>query len=254
MKLLKWQEYSLVFVCVLVYAVLNAYLVGDGTYHLTLLPVLAGVFYLLIIYPVFLFYAVVFVTPFSFLYQVQDKVAVYLPTEPLILCLMGLYLMKQFIEPSIDKRVLRHPLTIVILVNIVWMFLTSFTSTMPFVSFKFFLVRLWYVTVFYFLALDIFRDYGNIKRFLWVFIIGMGMAIIYATLNHATLGISRDTAMHGPQPIFKDQTIYGATVALIIPVVFSFFFRKRPFLHRNSHRIAALFLCPLFFAGLVFFV
>ncbi len=252
MKLRDWQKSLVVLLAILVYAILNAFFTVEESYHLLILPLLVGIFFLLVSYPKFLFFIVVIITPFSFLLHLGDQLTIAFPTEPIIWSLMTLYLLQQIVQTTIDKRIIKHPLTLIVVFHFAWMFIACFTSTMPLVSFKFFLSRFWYVIVFFFLALDIFRNYDNVKKFLWLYIIGMAVIIIYATLNHATLGLGRTTSHLAAKPFFKDHTIYGASVALLVPAVISFFLRKRPFGHSRSQRIIAACLVPIFLAGLFF--
>ncbi len=233
-----------------IYVLLNIILTVNGTYHLLSLPIIAGLFFLLVRKPEFLFFAIVFITPLSYILILGDKLSMAFPTEPLIWSLMALYVLQQILSPNIDKRVIKHPLTIIILIHFIWMFFACFTSLMPFISFKFFLSRFWYIVVFYFLALDIFRNYHNIKKFLWLFIISLSLVIIYTVLNHAALGLERSTSHLAAKPFFKDHTIYGATVALFTPVVITFFLRKKPFGNGNTLRLLAAILTPIFLVGL----
>lgn len=252
LNLKEGQKITAIIVGVLIYALLNAYLTVEGIYYLLALPVLAGVFVLLVSHPKWLFFTLVLITPFSFLLRAGDQLTVAFPTEPIIWALMVLYILRQIHDPTLDKRWLKHPLTIIILIHFIWMFIACFTSTLPLVSFKFFLARFWYVVVFFFLALDIFRNYANIRRFLWLYILGMALVIIYANLNHATIGFGRATSHLAAKPFFKDHTIYGATVALFVPIVAGFFLRKRPFGNSSKLQMLSGLLTPLFLAGLFF--
>lgn len=247
-----WLKFYIVLAGVLIYVLLNTISTVDGTYHLLILPVIAAVFFLLVSKPEFLFFTVTFITPLSFILNLGEMLSMAFPTEPLIWSLMTLYVLQQMVQTNIDKRIIKHPLTIIILIHFIWMFFACFTSTMPFVSFKFFLSRFWYVVVFYFMALDIFRNYYNIKKFLWLFIISLSLVIIYAILNHAALSLERSTSHLAAKPFFKDHTIYGATIALFTPAVLAFFIRQKPFGNGHKLRLLAGFLTPLFLAGLFF--
>jgi len=243
---------ALVFIGVLVYASLNAYLTAGGTYHLTLLPIMVVFFYILVAYPQGLFFTVVFLTPFSILYYVIDEHKIAFPTEPIIWSLMVLYVLKQIMENTFDKRILRHPITIIILIHFAWMLMACFTSSMPYISFKYFFSRFWYVIVFYFMGLEVFRNYANIKKFFWLYIIGLSAVIVYVIPNHLLIGLSRDTSHLASQPFFKDHTIYGATVALLLPATIIFFRWKRPFGHDTYKQVMAGCLIPLYAIALFF--
>ena len=112
--------------------------------------------------------SVVFFTPLSIRldYIIPDiPVNLYLPTEPLLIGTLFLFIFKLLLEGNFDKKIITHPVSIAIYVNLIWIFITSFTSSMPNVSFKFLLSRLWFVVGMYFLATQIFKQYKNIERF-----------------------------------------------------------------------------------------
>jgi len=250
LKALSLRDYSLILSGLLIYLGLNAYLVADSSYLLTALPILAAVFYALVRYPKLMFLAVVALTPFSLNVEPASGTSFYFPTEPLIVAIMGLYLLSHLVNPAFDQRVFRHPLTLLILLNLLWILVCTFTSALPVVSLKFFLMRLWYVVVFYFMALDIFRYFGHIRHFLLVLLVSTALVVTYATLHHVAIGLNQNNAGAAPGPFFKDHTIYGATIALLVPVAFGFVFRQLPFGTTKWQRYLVLSITPVLLTGL----
>ena len=59
---------------------------------------------------------------------------------------------KLIFEGGFDRKITRHPVTLAILFMLGWMVLTSLTSTMPLVSLKYTIARLWFIVAFYFVA------------------------------------------------------------------------------------------------------
>lgn len=233
----------------LAYAVLNAFFLSSGSYALLGLPLLAVGFYILINYPRVLFFTVVFLTPFSVIYEWQYQATFFAPTEPIIVALMIMYIVKQFTDFSIDRRVWHHPVTLFILLYLLWLLVTTFTSTMPIVSLKYFFVRFWFTVVFYFMAMEIFRRYAEIKKFIWFLIIPLAMVVCYATLNHLELGLTREVSFKTARPFFKDHTIYGATMALLSPITFGLVFHPRLFGINRFWQIVALGIGLLLLLG-----
>ena len=58
------------------------------------------------------------------------------PTEPLLVLITFITLVKMFFFAEYDKRILRHPISIAIYFYLAWMGLTSITSELPLVSLK----------------------------------------------------------------------------------------------------------------------
>lgn len=174
-----------------------------------------------------LFLLITLLTPVSVAFEdLPGGFGLSLPTEPLMFGLMLVFLVKVFYDGYFDKRVLRHPLTIAIGLNLFWVFLASFTSDEPAISFKFLIARLWFVIGFYFIATQVFRDTNNIRRFLWFYIVPLMGVAIYTIVMHGTHQFEEKPAHWVMQPFFKDHTVYGAILAMFYPVVWAYLWSK----------------------------
>jgi O-antigen ligase len=175
-----------------------------------------------------LFLLITFLTPLSInLINRGFGFGLNLPTEPLIFGAMLLFFYKIFDKGEYDKRVLSHPITWAIFFNILWIGVTSVSSSLPLVSFKFLLARLWFVTVFYFLATKLFANYTNIKRYLWLYIFAMMITVFYTIARHAAWGFEEKPAHWVMEPFYNDHTAYGAILAMFYPLVIGFLFNGR---------------------------
>jgi O-antigen ligase len=168
----------------------------------------------------------VFVTPLSI--QLSDIVKgidfdLSLPSEPLLIGILLFFLLKYLFERQFDRRILYHPVSVAILLNLVWLLITSITSTMPLVSFKFLTARIWFLLAFYLLATQIFRRINNIQVYAWMYVIPFLIVIGYAWVRHAGYGFFNQQAAHFVvQPFYNDHTSYGAMLAMLIPVLLGF--------------------------------
>ena len=156
------------------------------------------------------------------IYGIENDII--LPTEPLIIMVLMIFLFKILYEKKFDVNVLKHPVTILIFFNLLWILLTSVTSVLPVVSFKFLISRIWFLVTFYFLAIQIFTKTRNIETYLWCFIVPLLGIITYALVRHYGYGFANQRAAHiVSRPFFNDHTAYGAILALVYPVVIYFF-------------------------------
>lgn len=145
-------------------------------------------------------------------------VGISIPSEPLMLGLLFVFVIKLFFENQYDWRILRHPVSIIIVLQLGWMLVTSIGSADPLVSFKYLLSRLWFVIPFYFMAVMFFRDQKFFWRFLWAYLIPLVIVIVYASFRHAALGFNEEIGNHVMNPFYNDHTAYGAILALMVPV------------------------------------
>jgi putative inorganic carbon (hco3(-)) transporter len=158
----------------------------------------------------------------------------FLPSELLLIITLFIVIIKRIKGETFHKKLLYHPVSIAIYLNLVWLLVTSITSTMPLVSFKFFLARLWFLVAFYFLAAEIFKKVQNMNRFLWAYMIPLLIVIGYTVSRHVSIGLFDQQAAHYVMnPFYNDHTSYGAILAMMIPVAVGFVIdRNKPFLYK----------------------
>lgn len=191
----------------------------------------------------------VFATPLSIFYFNEDlHVGFTLPTEPLLFGVLLLFLFKIIYEGGFDLKVVSHPLSLAILINLFWVLVTSFTSEIPFVSFKFFLARLWFVGVYFYLLSQLFRRPVNIYRFLWLYLIPLAGVVIYTVAVHAQWGFTRDASVWVMYPFFKEHTVYGAVLALYLPASFALAFLLKQDLNQ---RFLAVLIFLILLVGVI---
>ncbi|HXB13750.1 MAG TPA: O-antigen ligase family protein [Bacteroidia bacterium] len=212
--------FSIIFIAADIWLILE-----KGNYLLDVLPLVLLVIYAALFELDMLMLTVVFFTPLSInltsipgLALGQISIGAAMPTEPIMFGIFLLFILLT-IHQGIDKNIFRHPVSLIIIAGLGWMFITSFTSTMPFVSFKFLVERSWGVVTFYFLGIYLFRDKKNIYRFLWLYIAAFTIVIIYTTINHARGHFGEKAAHQAMSPFYNDHTAYGAMLALFFPVI-----------------------------------
>jgi putative inorganic carbon (hco3(-)) transporter len=210
------------------FIVLGCYYLTQQIYWFAAIPAVLGVLFLAVYAIDVLLFIIVFSTPFAIILEGKiGGVALSIPTEPLLAGVMIIFLIKIAFEGGFDRKVLYHPITIAIILNLTWMFLTSLSSTMVVVSLKHFIARLWFICPFYFLGTQLFREFNNIRRFVWVYIIPLLIVIGYTIINHQMQGFTERAAHSSMYPFYNDHTAYAAVIALFLPLTISFIFNPR---------------------------
>lgn len=193
---------------------------------------------------------VVFLTPIAVNLKDQEfGFGISIPTEPLLFGILILFLIKMFLKSDYDHRIIKHPISIAIIINLFWLFITCFTSELPVVSIKFMLARLWFIVPFFFVAALLFKDLKNIKRFPWLYVIPLVIVIFYTLFNHAQWGFDKPTSNMVMKPFYNDHTAYGAAIALFLPIMFSFAFTK---IYGRGYQLTALALLVIMVIGIIF--
>lgn len=202
------------------FVLINALCIANEFYWLNLLPAALLIAWAMItnVERVLLF--IVFATPLSINMEEMDLggIGVALPTEPLMVCIMALFLLKLGLERDVlDPRVWRHPVTAVIIAQLAWMAFCIIPSTMPLVSIKYLAARMWFVCTMYFVATRVFQDARTMQRFAWLYMAGLVIVIGYTLIRHAGFRFEHEPAHWVMEPFFKDHTSYGAIIAFFLP-------------------------------------
>ncbi len=213
-----WKNF-LVILVVLLYLAVDLVLTYKEIYFFNLLPVVLFVIYLAIARIDVVYFIIVACTPISI--QLLEfvpglPVDFAIPTEPLIFGVMVLLIYRAVQLGLFNRRIFNHPVSYAIFFSLFWLMVTSITSTMPLVSFKFLLARIWFLSVYYFLAIIIFRDPKNIRIFILCYSLPMLIVIFYAINRHLAYGLFDKQAAHiVMNPFFRDHTSYGAILAML---------------------------------------
>lgn len=220
---------AVVYAASLIFILLNLYfVVKRDSFIINFLPV-ALFFVLLAIFSTDrILKLVIFFTPLSLpLDQLISRLSfdMNLPTEPLLFGILLLFLLKLASERGFDSVIVRHPVSIMIGIYLFWIFFTSLTSSMPVVSYKFLMVKIWFIVGFYFLGIKLFENQLNYQKFVWFYMASLLIVIGYSISRHLGYGLLDKQAAHFVMtPFFNDHTSYGAVIAMFIPfmIIFSF--------------------------------
>ncbi len=221
--MVKISDTSKFYILSVFFVLANAFLILKGYYYLSFLPLVMAIG-MLAFYRLDNFYLlIVFLVPLSIpLYEFVEGLDINfsLPSEILLAAGLLLIIIKVIKGERFDRRILSHPLSVVIYINLAWMFVTVLTSSMPVVSLKYFIARLWFVVIFYLLAAEVFKNHSNIRKYFWAYIIPLIAVIFYSISRHLTIGLFDQNAAHSVMnPFYSDHTSYGAILAMIIPVI-----------------------------------
>jgi len=236
----------------LLFLVGNVYFIYKENFYFSLIPIAL----ITIMFAFFaldkLVLAIVFMVPLSVplrSFFPSLPFDMFIPTEPLIVGIMFIFILKLLLQKNTDKRIFFHPISIAIYFNLAWMLISSLTSTMPLVSLKYLLVRMWFVSVFYFIAIHLFKNKKNIRRYVWLYVFALIVVIFATEIKHAAYGIfNQEAANFVCSPFYSDHTSYGAALAFIFPVLIGFLLSKH---YSATLKIFISIAFTIIFAGLI---
>jgi putative inorganic carbon (HCO3(-)) transporter len=213
LRSLRWLQWLL-----LALAILSGVGVALGLFWLPLLPLGLALLVFALYRPGAYLLVVASLVPLSVgVNDIGANLGLSLPTEPLIILACLILGVKLFTGIKADRQLLLHPLSILMLLYIIWMFVTAATSTMPLVSFKNALARTWFIIPFFFVFAHLFRSVRNIHVFLTGFVICTLILVLYTLSRHAAEGFVRSHSYSIMWPFFPDHGMYAACIAFAVP-------------------------------------
>jgi O-antigen ligase len=130
------------------------------------------------------------------------------------------------------------------------MLLCSCFSELPAVSFKRFTIKLIYYITFYYFYFELFRlNTNNIKNVLLVHVCGLLVPIAVTLYQHGQIGFKTVASQLLSSPFYNDHTMYGAALALFIPLIFFNILKKD---NSRSEKLTYLILFIVFSVAVFF--
>ncbi|KAA9345636.1 O-antigen ligase family protein [Adhaeribacter soli] len=168
-----------------------------------------------------LYYLLIFSLPFSIHTPVGGGLTLDVPTEPLMVALMGCYLLSFLLGARPDKRFFSHPLIILTGLLYFWALFLTLYSVDTLKSVKYMLAKAWYIVPFLLFTGSYVKSVKDVRKILWIFLVPLTLIVSIALVKHALLGFAFDAVQQAVVPFFRNHVIYAAIIALAIPYVFT---------------------------------
>lgn len=246
MDLKKWGGIS---IFLLFFVVMSVLIYTDKT-PLLVFPAGLMVIYFALFEIELLFLSLFIFTPLSVnIEEWTNGFGLYVPTEPILFGLMLLLIWRSLLQTTFPKYLKSNLIVIAIFTYLLVLTISGIVSVRPLVSFKFILVKLWFIVPLIGFGPKVFENKRNIKVALWLFAIGMIITMIYTVTIHATYRFGEKESHWVMWPFFKDHTIYGAMVAFTLPILFGLYFYRK---HSLLLSVVIIGLIIINFIGLYF--
>jgi len=211
----------------LIFVILNSVFITHEFFYFGIIPALLVIGLMFFTVPDKILILIAFLTPLAVnLSSFDMDIGVSLPTEPMLAALLLLIIAKMLFDKNFDKRVFLHPVSLAIYLYFIWMIITVFSSIHPLISLKALIAKLWFIIPVYFFGVLVFKKPKNIIYFVYAYIAGFVVVIIYTMIHHAMFGFTSESAHWVMSPFYNDHTSYGAILAMFIPVLTGLLFDK----------------------------
>ena len=166
------------------------------------------------------FYLLFFLIPFSGEFTLPNGFQTDLPSEPLTVGLMFVYILYSIRHYRTSRwGFLRHPISILLLLHLTWILMTAVLSTDMFVSFKFLAAKFWYIVTFFYLAGSILTTPDRIRWFFWCVFTGLLITVIFVTIQHATYGFAFKDVNKSVVPFYRNHVSYASIMSIFFPFI-----------------------------------
>ncbi len=226
--LVRFLKLYAVYIIAGLYILGNAYVLAYNRpyfYYYNIVPFALFIIYAAIFHLQQLVFFLAFATPLSVTLKdlgMTEGLNLSLPTEPVMACIMLLYMLNQLSSGLTDQKYVRHSISQIIIIQILWMIVTTITSTDVVVSIKYVISRLWFVFSCYVIMPHLFQSRKNIITFVMCYSWALVIVVFYTLARHAAYVFNFKAADWVVDPFYNDHTAYGAALAMFIPVLFSF--------------------------------
>ncbi len=212
-----WQL-PLIYGAIVILSVLAA--IATELYFLVAIPGFLLLMYVSIVDFKKIFFLLLLLLPLSTELNLPGGFGTDFPSEPLMLGLTLVYFIYVLQNgKTMSAGFLRHPLTLIFLIHLGWTLVTTITSNDLFISIKFMLAKVWYVTTFYFLAGTIFKNLKDFKTYVWVIFIPLIFSIIVINIRHSALDFDFEHINRVVHPFYRNHVNYACLMALFFPLI-----------------------------------
>lgn len=252
--MIKLKNTYVFYFVIISYILINAYVLlfkRDMFYLFNMLPFIILIVLLALFSIEKIMYLMVFSTPLAISLKelgLTEGINLSLPSEPLMIGITMIYILNELSNQVTDKRILKHPVTIIIFIQLGWMILTTITSELPIISIKFVLSRIWFLTSCYFICTELFKKKKALLYHLLFYSLALAIVAIITTVKHAAYAFDEKIADWIVSPFYNDHTAYGAALAMYIPVMFGIIFMKNISFYL---KMLCLILLVIFLASIV---
>ena len=172
-----------------------------------------------------LFYLIFALLPFSIEYYFDGAgLGTDLPSEPIMILLTAITLVALIrTNFSLKLSYVTHPIFILLVIHIFWIFITCLNSQNILISFKFLAAKIWYIIPFFILPLYFVKASSELEKTYRILYIFLFSSICIVLVRHAMEGFSFAASYEVVRPFFRNHVNYAAISVVCLPFVWAFF-------------------------------
>ncbi len=219
--MIAYLKNNMFFTCILIISLIVLFLLQSEEQHNMLVLLFGG--FLFLVFTVKkaasisdFYMLIVFLAPFSMGMAFTDGFKLSFPSEALTLVIIFLFLTKAVWGMKVNLDFIKHPISILLIADLIWALITTITSEMFDVSLKRFLLKFIFIIAYFFIIISLEK---REKQFNLYYFYGLGLIIpILSTFaRHYQYNFSQPSSIDVIRPFYDDHTLYAACIAFVLP-------------------------------------
>jgi O-antigen ligase len=193
--------------------------IATDVLYLVIVPFAVIFFYLVVVDFRLIYYLLMLFVPLSIEVQL-GSLGTDLPTEPLVVGLMLVFITQVAAKKNDNFEFYRHPIIWLLGLYYFWLLFSTAFSENFMVSFKQFLAKTWFITVFVFMTGQLNRTEKQIKTLFWVILAPNLFGIAWVLYHFKAYFFSFEYVNEAMSPFYRNHVNYAAILTLFFPFVF----------------------------------
>jgi O-antigen ligase len=167
-----------------------------------------------------IFWLLFITLPLSTELNITPSLGVDFPDELLLMLLTGLFFLCIMFRPKLFPiAVLRHPLFLVIVLQLLWILICTFFAVNQLLSIKFFLARIWFIIPFVVMPQFFIQSITQFKKLALSLLIPMGVIVVLCLVRHSYYQFSFEGIKNTLSPFFRNHVNYSAMLVCLLAVL-----------------------------------
>ncbi len=165
-----------------------------------------------------IYYLLFAVLPFTVEYNLPNGLGIDIPTELLMILFTGIGIGVALARArDIPSWYVLNPISLLLLLHVVWIMFSSLYSTDVTRSVKFILAKLWFIVPFYALPFWFLKSEKQLLIWIRILLISITIACVYVWANHAPSGFSFQEINRAAHPVFRNHVNYAGMILVMMP-------------------------------------
>lgn len=153
--------------------------------------------------------------PLSFEYSFSENLGTDLPSEPLMLLMAGVVILKAVWRPA-EIRI-HHVFDGLLLVHVSWIAATAVFAEIPLIAVKFLLAKTWYILAFYTLGRIMLNNPARWEKAVWFVLVPLVITHVIALIRFRTYGFAFADVNRVVTPFYRNHVTFAALAVVLLP-------------------------------------